>query len=225
MDTNTQLEGILFSGENVLVSVFDELTTFNEQGKVLNSRVKEYSREMGRPTNISLDSFLFGEVFNSDAVLAVRRYQFENERDKKKCTSLKVACLAAKLRDRSSFLPIEKRIAEYNSLVCMDFHDPERLDWIKETLATLPYVYYAGISSGKTGVFAIIPIVCRDWHEHIHYFDMLVRITRARGLHPSRRGRNVTDLRYQSIDENPYINRMCTRFSLARAVEDPQLFQ
>lgn len=45
-------------------------------------------------------------------------------------TTLKVACLAAKLYSRSYILPMGKRIAEYDSLVYMDFHDPERLDWI-----------------------------------------------------------------------------------------------
>ena len=69
-------------------------------------------------------------------------------------TTLKVACLAAKLYSRSYILPMGKRIAEYDSLVYMDFHDPERLDWIKKTLADLPYVYYAAVSSGRTGVFA-----------------------------------------------------------------------
>ena len=132
-------------------------------------------------------------------------------------TTLKVACLAAKLYSRSYILPMEKRIAEYNSLVCMDFHDPERLDWIKKTLADLPYVYYAAVSSGRTGVFAIIPIVSGDWKEHKHYFDELERITRALGLNPSKRGRNVMDLRFQTVDEEAYFNRKCERFSLLRA--------
>ncbi len=217
MDTNTQMEGIQFSGESVSVSVYDELTTFGEQGNVLSSRVKEYGREMGRATNMSLDNFLFGDVYSSEPVYAVRRFQFDSERDKKKSTTLKAATLAAKMKDRSSLLPLNKRIAEYNSLVCMDFHDPDRLDWIKDQLATLSFVYYAGVSSGKTGVFAIIPIVSADWREHRYYFDALERITREMGLNPSKKGRKVTDLRYQSVDDNPYVNRKCTRFSLLQA--------
>lgn len=216
MDANTQMDGIQFSGENVQVSVYDQLTTFDEQGNLLSSRMKEYGSEMERAINMSLDSFLTGEGENKDSVFRIRHYNFDNERDKKKVTTLKVACLAAKLYSRSYILPMEKRIAEYNSLVCMDFHDPEHLDEIKEKLATLRFVYYAGVSSGKTGVFAIIPIVSAEWREHRYYFDALERLTRAMGLNPSKKGRKVTDLRYQSVDECPYVNRECTRFSLLR---------
>ncbi len=210
------MEGIQFSGENVSVSVYDELTTYDEQGNVLSSRVKEYGREMGRATNMSLDNFLFGEIYSCNPVYAVRRFQFDSERDKRKSTTLNSSTPAAKMRDRSSLLPLSQRIAEYNSLVCMDFHDPEHLDEIKEKLATLRFVYYAGVSSGKTGVFAIIPIVSAEWREHRYYFDALERLTRAMGLNPSKKGRKVTDLRYQSVDESPYVNRECSRFSLLR---------
>ncbi len=37
------------------------------------------------------------------------------------------------------------------------------------SFAGLPYVYYAAVSSGKTGVFAIIPIVSADWKERENF--------------------------------------------------------
>lgn len=222
MDANTQMEGIRFSGENVEVSVFEQLTSLDQQGNLLSSRCEVYGSEMSRSMTMSLDQFLLGEVCDNEAVASVRRRQFDNERDRKKSTTLKVACLSARLKTRDLCVEVEEQIAEYNSLVCMDFHDPDRLDWIKETLATLPFVYYAGISSGKTGVFAIIPIVSANWREHRNYFDELERVTRDLGLNPSKRGRKVTDLRYQSIDHDPYFNRRCTRFSLVRASECQQ---
>ena len=216
MDANTQMRGIRFSGENVQVSVYDELTSLNQQGNFLKDRCRVYRRELKRATNMSLDSFLKGEVYPDDVVLSVRRQDFDNERDRKKSTTLKAACLAAVLKTRGYGDELEDQIQEYNSLVCMDFHDPARLDWIKDTLAGLPYVYYAGISSGKTGVFAVIPIESADWREHHHYFDELEHITRQLGLNPSKKGRLVTDLRYQSIDHEAYFNPDCTRFSLMR---------
>lgn len=222
MDANTRMEGIRFSGENVYVSVYSQLTSLDQQGELLSSRCAVYGREMSRATTMTLDQFLFGDEFDSDAVNSVRRHQFDIERDRKKSTTLKVACLQARIKTRDFCVEVEDQIAEYNSLVCMDFHDPTRLDWMKDTLATLPYVYYAGVSSGKTGVFAIFPIVSDDWHDHRHYFDELERITRDLGLNPSKRGRNVTDLRYQSIDAEPYINRRCTRFSLLRSYPKEQ---
>ena len=220
MDANTQLKGIRFSGENVQVSVYDELTSLNQQGKFLKDRCTEYRRELRRAVNMSLDSFLKGEIYPEDVVLSVRRQDFDNERDKKKSTTLKAACPAAVLKERGYADEVENQIEEYNSLVCMDFHGPEKLDWIKETLAGLPYVYYAGISSGKTGVFAVIPIVSTDWREHTRYFDELEHVTRQLGLNPSKKGRLVTDLRYQSIDRDAYFNLDCTRFSLVRPGEE-----
>lgn len=134
MDANTRMEGIRFSGENVNVSVYSQLTSLDQQGELLSSRCAVYGREMSRATTMTLDQFLLGDEFDSDAVNSVRRHQFDIERDRKKSTTLKVACLQARIKTRDFCVEVEDQIAEYNSLVCMDFHDPTRLDWMKETL-------------------------------------------------------------------------------------------
>ena len=220
METNNQLEGIRFSGEDVQVSLFGQLTSLNTQGQEMSKKNEEYEAELKHHRDVTLDSFLFGRDFAPDVLRAVRRKLLGHEIDKRKSTSLELATPACIMVSRDKVVRLEDRIKKYNSLVCMDFHDPENLDWIKETLAQLPYVYYAGISSGKTGVFAIIPIVDTNWRNHELYFNELRRITKNMGLNPSLCGRSVDDLRYQSEDQEPYYNPNCTRFSLVRPGEE-----
>ena len=220
METNNQLEGIRFSGEDVQVSVFGQLTSLGNQGQKMSSKFGEYEVELESHQEMSLDDFLFGRILDPAVLGAVRRKLLGHETDRRKCTVLSVATLACVIKSRDMATRFKDRIVKYNSLVCMDFHDADDLQGIKDKLSTLPYVYYAGISSGRTGVFAIIPIVSDDWHQHEMYFNELRHITKLLGLNPSLCGRSVDDLRYQSEDQEPYYNPNCTRFSLVRPGEE-----
>ena len=220
MKEHKLIAGVRFSGENVIVSVFEQLTSLDLQGQTMGSRSEKYVEEMECQTTMTLDDFLLGRVYEIAPVMAVRRNQHEIEKDRRKCTTLKVACLPARIKARSQTAPLEKRIRHYNSLLCMDFPGPDELDRIKEILRELPFVYYAGVSCGGSGVFAIIPIDNADWRRHEDYFDAVTELARTLGLNPARTGRNVTDLRYQSHDDNYILNRHCIRFSLERKCSD-----
>ncbi len=197
-----------------MVSVFERLTSLNLQGRSVEDKCVRYSDEIQRQYTTSLDSFVLRGKSNRELIQKVRKREAGIERDLFKSTNLEAACLAAKVSSRDQCESIDRRIMSYNSLVCMDFQGPTGLDAIKDKLRELPYVYYAGVSSGATGVFSIIPVANADWQKHEVYFDALEEITRDMGLNPTKKGREVTGLRYESWDDEFYLNRHCEWFSL-----------
>lgn len=106
-----------------------------------------------------------------------------------------------------------------NPLLTLDFDNHPDIEEAKRILATLPYVYYAGLSVSGRGLFAIIPIAAQDLTEHKTYFHALEKEMQTLGLTIDKACKDVTRLRVVSYDPDPYINPDCTTYTLPQPSE------
>lgn len=176
------------------------------------------------PQDITLSEFLqLGKQY-LNTINQVRLCTEKTDRDRIKRSLLPAATISAVLSTRESSQPLEKRIICYNPLLVLDFDNLPDIKEAKRILATLPYVYYAGLSVSGRGLFAIIPIAAADHTQHKDYFHALEEEMQILGLTIDKACKDVTRLRVVSYDENPYINPDCIIYTLTEApdaTEDP----
>ena len=169
------------------------------------------------PQDITLSEFLqLGKQY-LNTIDQVRLCTEKTDRDRIKRSLLPAATISAVLSTRESSQPLEKRIICYNPLLVLDFDNLPDIEAAKRILATLPYVYYAGLSVSGRGLFAIIPIAAADHTQHKVYFHALEKEMQILGLTIDKACKDVTRLRVVSYDENPYINPDCIIYTLPEA--------
>ena len=177
------------------------------------------------PLNITLSEFLQLGKQHLNTIDQLRSCTEKAARDRIKRSQLPAATISAVLSTRESSQPLEKRIICYNPLLTLDFDNLPDIEEAKRILATLPYIYYAGLSVSGRGLFAIIPIAAQDHTQHKTYFHALEKEMQTLGLTIDKACKDVTRLRVVSYDENPYINPGCIIYTLPEApdaTEDPE---
>lgn len=103
-------------------------------------------------------------------------------------------------------------ILEYNGIICLDFDQADNPDWtpetIKEHLAAIPEIAYAGTSCSGGGVFALIQTNNTNPALHGRIVDFLRACFLQDGLQIDVACKDVCRLRFVSYDPDPLINPM-----------------
>ena len=200
------------------VSIFSSTAPAKDRSAIYQHGYKAISNVLLPTGECTLKAFLqIGLQQYKDTIDHIRSIDNKNERNRLKTTLLPSGSLSVRLSTRESSQPLEKRILQYNPLLVLDFDNLPDIEEAKRILATLPYVYYAGLSVSGRGLFAIIPIAAADHTQHKDYFHALEKEMQTLGLTIDKACKDVTRLRVVSYDENPYINPDCTTYTLPEA--------
>lgn len=109
------------------------------------------------------------------------------------------------------FSPTRKRenLQQHSGLIVLDFDakdNPNVTDWeyLKRQCSKVPQILYCSLSVSGNGIFMIIPLAHPSVHEK--QFDALASDFKRAGLIVDPSGRDITRLRFCSLDDQPYIN-------------------
>ena len=202
------------------VSIFSSTAPAKDRSAIYQHGYKAISNVLLPTGECTIKAFLqLGLQQYKDTIDHIRSIDDKNERNRLKTTLLPSGSLSVRLSTRESSQPLEKRILQYNPLLTLDFDNLPDIEEAKRILATLPYVYYAGLSVSGRGLFAIIPIAAQDHTLHKTYFHALEKEMQTLGLTIDKACKDVTRLRVVSYDTDPYINPDCTTYTLPQPSE------
>ena len=214
------------SPSNMPVSIFSSTAPSKGSSEIHKHGYKSISNVLIPTAECTLAEFLqLGLKQHKDTIDHIRSIEDKSERNRLKTTLLPSGSISVCLTTRESSKPIDQRITQYNPLIVLDFDNLPDIEAAKQTLASLPYIYYAGLSVSGRGLFAIIPIAAADHTQHKTYFHALEKEMQTLGLTIDKACKDITRLRVISYDENPYINPDCTTYTLyetATPEQDPE---
>ena len=214
------------SPSNMPVSIFNSTAPSKGSSEIHKHGYKSISNVLIPTAECTLAEFLqLGLKQHKDTIDHIRSIEDKSERNRLKTTLLPSGSISVCLTTRESSKPLDQRITQYNPLIVLDFDNLPDIEAAKQTLASLPYIYYAGLSVSGRGLFAIIPIAAADHTQHKTYFHALEKEMQTLGLTIDKACKDVTRLRVISYDENPYINPDCTTYTLyeiATPEQDPE---
>ena len=214
------------SPSNMPVSIFSSTAPSKGSSEIHKHGYKSISNVLIPTAECTLAEFLqLGLKQHKDTIDHIRTIEDKSERNRLKTTLLPSGSISVCLTTRESSKPLDQRITQYNPLIVLDFDNLPDIEAAKQTLASLPYIYYAGLSVSGRGLFAIIPIAAADHTQHKTYFHALEKEMQTLGLTIDKACKDVTRLRVISYDENPYINPDCTTYTLyetATPEQDPE---
>ena len=214
------------SPSNMPVSIFSSTAPSKGSSEIHKHGYKSISNVLIPTAECTLAEFLqLGLKQHKDTIDHIRSIEDKSERNRLKTTLLPSGSISVCLTTRESSKPLDQRITQYNPLIVLDFDNLPDIEAAKQTLASLPYIYYAGLSVSGRGLFAIIPIAATDHTQHKTYFHALEKEMQTLGLTIDKACKDVTRLRVISYDENPYINPDCTTYTLyetATPEQDPE---
>ena len=214
------------SPSNMPVSIFSSTAPSKGSSEIHKHGYKSISNVLIPTAECTLAEFLqLGLKQHKDTIDHIRSIEDKSERNRLKTTLLPSGSISVCLTTRESSKPLDQRITQYNPLIVLDFDNLPDIEAAKQTLASLPYIYYAGLSVSGRGLFAIIPIAAADHTQHKTYFHALEKEMQTLGLTIDKACKDVTRLRVISYDENPYINPDCTTYTLyetATPEQDPE---
>ena len=205
---------------NMTVSIFSSTAPAKDRSAIYQHGYKAISNVLLPTGECTIKAFLqLGLQQYKDTIDHIRSIDDKNERNRLKTTLLPSGSLSVRLSTRESSQPLEKRILQYNPLLVLDFDNLPDIEAAKQTLSSLPYIYYAGLSVSGRGLFAIIPIAATDHTQHKTYFHALEKEMQTLGLTIDKACKDVTRLRVVSYDPDPYINPDCTTYTLPQPSE------
>ena len=214
------------SPSNMPVSIFSSTAPSKGSSEIHKHGYKSISNVLIPTAECTLAEFLqLGLKQHKDTIDHIRSIEDKSERNRLKTTLLPSGSISVCLTTRESSKPLDQRITQYNPLIVLDFDNLPDIEAAKQTLASLPYIYYAGLSVSGRGLFAIIPIAAADHTQHKTYFHALEKEMQTLGLTIDKACKDITRLRVISYDENPYINPDCTTYTLyetATPEQDPE---
>lgn len=214
------------SPSNMPVSIFSSTAPSKGSSEIHKHGYKSISNVLIPTAECTLAEFLqLGLKQHKDTIDHIRTIEDKSERNRLKTTLLPSGSISVCLTTRESSKPLDQRITQYNPLIVLDFDNLPDIEAAKQTLASLPYIYYAGLSVSGRGLFAIIPIAAADHTQHKTYFHALEKEMQTLGLTIDKACKDITRLRVISYDENPYINPDCTTYTLyetATPEQDPE---
>lgn len=165
------------------------------------------------PVDVELRVFL-SSTRHKDEVLAVR-----NETDKSRRDNLKKSLPGATISGRFTRRSVEG-LTQYNGLVCLDFDEKDNpgrsAEEMRAMLATFEEVYYAGISVGGKGTFAIIRTNNADPKLHGALVDLLGAVMSQFDLYYDAACKDVSRLRFVSYDPDAHWNTNPAIFDASR---------
>ncbi len=97
----------------------------------------------------------------------------------------------------------EDHLIQHSGLICLDF-DKVDVDRGKYILSGLPYVAYAGVSASGGGLYCLIPL--KRPNALKKHFTALKKDMADIGLDVDPMCSNVSNLRFYSFDDKPYLN-------------------
>ena len=214
------------SPSNMPVSIFSSTAPSKGSSEIHKHGYKSISNVLIPTAECTLAEFLqLGLKQHKNTIDHIRSIEDKSERNRLKTTLLPSGSISVCLTTRESSKPLDQRITQYNPLIVLDFDNLPDIEAAKQTLASLPYIYYAGLSVSGRGLFAIIPIAAADHTQHKTYFHALEKEMQTLGLTIDKACKDITRLRVISYDENPYINPDCTTYTLyetATPEQDPE---
>ena len=214
------------SPSNMPVSIFSSTAPSKGSSEIHKHGYKSISNVLIPTAECTLAEFLqLGLKQHKDTIDHIRSIEDKSERNRLKTTLLPSGSISVCLTTRESSKPLDQRITQYNPLIVLDFDNLPDIEAAKQTLVSLPYIYYAGLSVSGRGLFAIIPIAAADHTQHKTYFHALEKEMQTLGLTIDKACKDITRLRVISYDENPYINPDCTTYTLyetATPEQDPE---
>lgn len=163
------------------------------------------------PTAVFLSQFLFS-IKHRESIEQLRKLATKEEKDVKK-KSMPCATISGTFTQRSI-----AGIKKYNGLACMDFDAKDNnktAEEIKEMLSRFSEVYYAGLSIGGAGVYAIIKTDNRAVEYHSKVIETIGETLKNANLFYDKSGKDVSRLRFISYDPQPYFNGNADVFKTA----------
>ena len=163
------------------------------------------------PTNVFLSTFLFSAK-HRQSINELRNVATKAEKDDKK-KSMPCATISGTFKVRN-IAGIEK----YNGIACMDFDEKDNdktAEEMKAILSKMTEVYYAGLSIGGKGVFAIIKTDNQKVECHSQVIEAIGESLKEVGLNYDISGKDVSRLRFISYDPQPYFNAASEYFKTA----------
>lgn len=154
------------------------------------------------PTNVFLTTFLFSAK-HKESINEIRNLATKAEKDDKK-KSMPCATISGTFTERSI-----KGVKKYNGVACMDFDEKDNdktAEEMKVILSKMQEVYYAGLSIGGKGVFAIIKTDNQKVDCHSKVIEGIGELLKDLGLIYDKSGKDVSRLRFISYDPKPYFN-------------------
>jgi hypothetical protein len=101
-------------------------------------------------------------------------------------------------------------LISYNGIACLDFDGKDNPsltpEGMKAILSNMKEVYYAGLSIGGKGIFAIIKTDNKNPERHFSMMESLGEMFKNFGINYDKSGKDVNRLRYISYDKSPYFN-------------------
>ena len=211
------------SPSNMPVSIFSSTAPSKGSSEIHKHGYKSISNVLIPTAECTLAEFLqLGLKQHKDTIDHIRSIEDKSERNRLKTTLLPSGSISVCLTTRESSKPLDQRITQYNPLIVLDFDNLPDIEAAKQTLVSLPYIYYAGLSVSGRGLFAIIPIAAADHTQHKTYFHALEKEMQTLGLTIDKACKDITRLRVISYDENPYINPDCTTYTLPETATPEQ---
>ncbi len=209
-----------FDSDAVLVNYYPRVFPAVASDGGVEAKIKEYKSSVMTPAEILLKEFLsMGQEFRKE-LEEIWRTEDKKLRGNLKRSRLGAASISATFKTRDVAVPLEDKIKHYNSIIALDFDDVEDLQEAKARVAALPYVWYVGDSASRRGFFAIVPVATDDYRLHGTYFDALQREMAALGLTVDKSCRDVTRLRFVSLDDRPYFNEDCELYELPESNDE-----
>lgn len=160
------------------------------------------------PTNVFLSTFLFSTK-HKESINEIRNLATKSEKDDKK-KFMPCATISGTFTERSI-----KGVKEYNGIACMDFDEKDNnktAEEMKVVLSKMKEVYYAGLSIGGKGVFAIIKTDNFKVEKHSQVIEAIGETLKIEGLVYDKSGKDVSRLRFISYDPQPYFNAEADHF-------------
>jgi hypothetical protein len=130
--------------------------------------------------------------------------------DKKHRDKIKATLPAVTISGTFAAPRTKETLTRHSGFVSMDFdshHNPEVNNWpaLRDSLSSLPEVYFSALSASGKGVFCIVPILYPAKHEG-HYLA-LINDFKAIGLNADPVCKDISRLRGISYDPEAAINR------------------
>ncbi len=163
------------------------------------------------PKSSTLKEILFSEKFKG------QRNKIEilrNELDYEKRKALKSNLLNYSVSCTFEGKRAKENIKEINNLVCIDIDKKDNLQIINKVpniLKSIDNVLFSSKSCGGDGYFCIIPI--QDKNNFLGHWNSLEKDFKKLGIEIDKQCKDVSRVRYFSIDNDYYLNTNCTIYN------------
>lgn len=212
-----------FYGDTIKVSLFERVTCKSSRMMTKKEIINSPDEKEPEMEEIPIRDFVILGARYSNSLEKIRSTADKKERDRMKCDLLPAATISATLKTRDHNVELDKRIKEYNGIICLDFDNVANVDDAKFDISMLPWVWYCGLSCSGRGLYALVPTDNRDITKHKLYYAALSKEMEKLGLTVDKQCSDITRLRFVSFDVHGYFNEGCELYHLPEGftIEEP----